>query len=169
MEILSAEINTLAEGLVLDRFYVQDMDFEGAPSQDRLDDISCRLVEVLKDSCYRPPRFPRLWGKSPSRPDEQVAQQPSLVRLDSNTSEKFTIVDVFATDRMGLLYTITRILFEFDLSVHMAKIGTHLDQVVDVFYVTDLSGAKIQDEGRLERLRNRVLQGITEFERASDD
>ena len=47
---------------------------------------------------------------------------------------------------MGLLYTITRTLFELELSVSVAKIGTYLDQVVDVFYVTDQDGRKITDE-----------------------
>ena len=50
------------------------------------------------------------------------------------------IVDIFTHDRTGLLYTITRTLFELGLSVWRAKIGTYLDQVVDVFYVTDQRG-----------------------------
>ena len=47
---------------------------------------------------------------------------------------------------MGLLYTIARTLFELGLSVSVAKIGTYLDQVVDVFYVTDQAGGKMTDE-----------------------
>ena len=40
-QILSADINTLADGLVLDRFYVQDQDYSGQPPQARIDEI-CR-------------------------------------------------------------------------------------------------------------------------------
>ena len=64
---------------------------------------------------------------------------------------------------MGLLYTITRTIFQLGLSVHVAKIGTYLDQVVDVFYVTDQAGAKIQDEQRLNEIRQRLIEEIDTF------
>ena len=41
-----------------------------------------------------------------------------------------------------------------------AKIGTFLDQVVDVFYVTDRQDRKIKDERRLEEIRQRLLQVV---------
>ena len=85
---------------------------------------------------------------------------PTQVRIDNNTSEKYTIVDVFTFDRMGLLYTIARTLYELELSVGVARIGTYLDQVVDVFYVTDQGGAKIVDEDRLGEIRRRLLEAI---------
>ena len=67
------------------------------------------------------------------------------------TSNRYTIFDVFAADRMGLLYTIARSLFQSGLSVAVAKIGTYLDQVVDVFYVTDQAGQKVCRRGAIER------------------
>jgi [protein-PII] uridylyltransferase len=53
------------------------------------------------------------------------------------------------------------------LSVGRAKIGTFLDQVADVFYVTDQAGHKIRDEGRLDAIGRRlveVIQGLSESE-----
>jgi [protein-PII] uridylyltransferase len=82
------------------------------------------------------------------------------VRVDNSTADKSTVLTIFAYDRMGLLYTITRTLFELELSVFRAKIGTRLDQVVDVFYVTDRSGNKILDEARLAEIRQRLLGAI---------
>ena len=49
---------------------------------------------------------------------------------------------------------------ELDLSVRFAKIGTFLDQVVDVFYVTDTAGRKIIDEKRLHHIRERLLEAV---------
>ncbi len=46
------------------------------------------------------------------------------------------------------------------LSVSLAKIGTYLDQVVDVFYVTDQLGRKIEDEGRLQEISAKLLEAI---------
>jgi [protein-PII] uridylyltransferase len=85
--------------------------------------------------------------------------------MDNNTSERYTVIDVFAADRRGLLYTITRTLFELDLSVAFAKIGTYLDQVVDVFYVTDRKGKKIESTAKLNELRTRLLVEIEAWQR----
>jgi [protein-PII] uridylyltransferase len=74
-------------------------------------------------------------------------------------------VDVFTHDRRGLLYRIAQTLFELKLSVALAKIGTYLDQVVDVFYVTDQTGAKIEDEQRLQEINQRLLAAIENLER----
>ena len=85
--------------------------------------------------------------------------------IDNTTAEKYTIIAAFAYDKMGLLYAISRTLFELGLSVSTAKIGTHLDQVVDVFYVTDEGqGTKITDELRLNQIRERLMAAIEEVE-----
>jgi len=44
--------------------------------------------------------------------------------------------------------------------VSRARIATHLDQVLDVFYVTDQAGHKIEDEARLAEIRERLLEVI---------
>jgi [protein-PII] uridylyltransferase len=166
LEILSAEINTLADGLVLDRFFVHDPDHpHQAPPADRL----ASVIEALRQSLLTPSSTPlvfrRVWRSGQGRDRSGLPALPTVVRADNNTSERFTILDIFAADRRGLLYTIARTLFELDLSVSVAKIGTYLDQVVDVFYVTDMAGRKIRDEDRLEEIRRRLLQEIETVER----
>ncbi|MEX0936518.1 MAG: [protein-PII] uridylyltransferase [Pirellulales bacterium] len=158
LEILSAEINTLPDGLVLDRFVVQDPDYSGGPPADRLADVSRALVSAV--SSTEPPKFRKVWGRQDVRPLQPLSPLPTRVRVDNSTSEFSTILDVFTFDRRGLLYAITRTLFELGLSVSVAKIGTYLDQVVDVFYVTDAAGQKIEDEQRLQEIRQRLLDAI---------
>lgn len=161
MQILSAEIHTLANGLAWDRFYVQDLDYAGQPPADRLEEVSQKLVAALKDQSNQPPRFRRLWqAKSGTAANLNLLE--TKVRIDTSTSDRYTEFAVFTYDRIGILYTISRTLFELDLSVQVAKIGTHLDQVVDVFYVTDRSGAKIVDEGRIEHIRTTLLAAMDE-------
>lgn len=160
LEILSAEINTLSDGLVLDRFYVLDPDFSGEPPSERLEAVNRALVESLKSSKEDKPSFRTLWQ---SEAKAAVAPRlPTRVRADNSTSDRFTILDIFTMNRMGLLYTIARTLFELGLSVSRAKIGTYLDQVVDVFYVTNQEGQKIQDEQRLQEITARLLGAIEE-------
>ena len=92
----------------------------------------------------------------------RVPGVPSRVNIDNSTSSRFTIIDIFTHDRTGLLYAITRALFEVGLSVGRAKIGTFLDQVVDVFYVTDQQDHKIREERRLDEIRTRLLAVVEE-------
>ena len=98
---------------------------------------------------------------------QMIGQLPTQIRVDNSTSDKYTIVDVFAADRIGLLFTITRTLFEAGISVSVAKIGTYLDQVVDVFYVTDFAGNRIEDEQQIQSLRQKLLDEIAAFEEAA--
>ena len=160
LRILSAEINTLADGLVLDRFVVEDPHFADEPPPDRCAEVARSLVASLKDVSGQGPAFRKVWGGKECPAPDELERNPTVVRLDTQSSDRFTIIDVFALDQMGLLYTISRTLFELGLSVGVAKIGTHLDQVVDVFYVTDSEQRKIVDPIRLKEIAQRLEQAI---------
>jgi [protein-PII] uridylyltransferase len=85
----------------------------------------------------------------------------SQVIVDNHGSDFCSIVEVYTQDRLGLLYTITKTLSELELNIYFAKISTKADQVVDVFYVTDLDGQKIWDEERLEEIKKAILFALT--------
>ena len=86
----------------------------------------------------------------------------SQVLIENHGSDFCSIVEVYTQDRLGLLYTITKTLSEMELNISFAKISTKVDQVVDVFYVTDLDGQKIYDEERLEEIKKAILFALTE-------
>ncbi len=159
LQIRSAQIHTLPDGLVLDRFWVHDPDFAGEPPAERLEQIERSLIGSLENPSAEPPTFRRIWQAGSHR-RVRVPGVPTRVQIDNSTSSGLTIIDVFTHDRPGLLYAVTRTLFELELSVARAKIGTFLDQVVDVFYVTDRQNRKIRDEGRLDEIRRRLVDVI---------
>ncbi|MCH7988358.1 MAG: [protein-PII] uridylyltransferase, partial [Planctomycetes bacterium] len=96
---------------------------------------------------------------------EPVSELPMRVVVDNDSSDHSTVIDIFAHDRPGLLYTITRSLYQMGLSVMLSKISTHFDQVVDVFYVTDSENRKIKDGKRLVAIQEDLLATLEEFER----
>jgi [protein-PII] uridylyltransferase len=162
LEILSAQINTLDDGLVLDRFWTHDPDFVGQPPPGRLQEVSAALECSLRAPPGKGPSFRRTWHVG----GHQAAPLPAAqtrVRADNTTSRSCTVLDVLAVDRPGLLYCVARTLFEQGLSVWRAKIGTFLDQVVDVFYVTDQAGRKIEDDARLDEIARRVTAAIEDL------
>jgi [protein-PII] uridylyltransferase len=71
------------------------------------------------------------------------------VKVDNETSDFFTLIEVFAEDRIGLLHQITRTLFNLGLDIRIAKIATKKGRVADVFYVKDLAGEKIMEADRV--------------------
>src|SRR3970282_1738841 len=92
-----------------------------------------------------------------------TGRQTTDVQVDNETSDRATIIDIFAEDRQGLLYIITRAIFTLGLSVQAARISTRLDQVADVFYVTDSKGGKVTDPDRLEAVRATIKGEVDRF------
>ncbi len=70
------------------------------------------------------------------------------------------MIDVFAIDRIGLLYDISRAISENGLDINMARIGTDGDRVADAFYVVTSSGEKLIDAAESEKVRESVLRVI---------
>ena len=159
-QILAAEIDRLSDDLVIDRFYVQDLDFTDQPPQTRLDEISRTLLETIKNPSNEPLTFRKVWQSGASQDSSSLQAMPTRVVIDNNTATAFTIINVFAYDKLGLLYTITRCLFDLKLEVHLAKITTHVDQVVDVFYVSDRHGEKIETADQLTEIQEQLLAAI---------
>ena len=160
LQILSADIHTTTDGFVLDRFYVVDHDFAGFPPDERFETVNLALEKALSADEFQSPAFRRKWRMATDSNPSEFSAQSTKVRIDNSSSDTSTIVDVFAHDRNGLLYAISRAIFECDLSVRHAKIGTYLDQVVDVFYVTDRSNRKVTDPDRLREITQRILNAI---------
>jgi [protein-PII] uridylyltransferase len=158
LEVLAADIHTLPDGRVLDRFTVSDPDFSGEPPTDRLGEIAAAIRQAVLAA--EPPQIRRQWN--PFAPQvSPAARWPVRVLFDNESSRQATIIEVFAHDSPGLLSQVARVLHESGLSVRAARIGTYLDQVVDAFHVTDADGRKLTDAKLLAPLRGRIVAAVT--------
>ena len=79
------------------------------------------------------------------------------VLIDNRASAGHTVVEVNGRDRKGLLHRVTRALADLKLQIASAKVSTFGARAVDVFYVKDQFGLKIEDEKRLKAIRERLL------------
>lgn len=89
-----------------------------------------------------------------------ISKKPHRVAVDNSASSFFTIVEVFTYDFPGLLFSITDAIFRSDLSIWVAKIATKADQVVDVFYVRDLNGEKVDTEDQVDQIKSAILERL---------
>jgi [protein-PII] uridylyltransferase len=159
MQILAAETNALADGLLLLRYVAEEPESPGKPSPERLAAICDALVASI--DCEEPPRFPKILGREQKEAAAALADLPNEVRIDNEMSPDSTVVEVFTIDRRGLLYRLAWALHDAGLVIRFAKIGTYLDQVVDVFYVAERDGRKPLAEERLGEIRAALTAVIT--------
>ena len=159
VQIAEADIVTRADGLVVDTFRGIDSDFKGEPPPSRREEIGRTIEQVLLGKQTVEALFASREDSSSPAP-RSLSAGATQVEIDNTTADQATIVEVFADDRPGLLYSIARTLLELDLSIRSAKISTSLDQAADAFYVTDKNGSKIVDEARLETIRKKLRDAI---------
>jgi [protein-PII] uridylyltransferase len=159
LDILNARIFTATDGRILDVFRISH---HGRPELVMAEQKWTKFRIVLDGV---------LDGKidvanlvSSSKPSlllqKRAPKVATVVNIDNDASDDFTIVEVFTEDRIGVLFAITYSLHRLGLSIHVAKISTNVDQVADVFYVTDEAGGKVALPDQVETVRQFLLQNL---------
>jgi len=164
MEILTATICTTTEGLIIDALRVRDADHAGEIPEFRTEEVATAIRRVLRGETDVETLLKSRGRFAVASSLGPVSDLPLRVVIDNESSDRFTVIDVFAHDRPGLLYAITRGLYGLTLNVVLAKIATHFDQVLDVFFVTDADGRKIHDGDRLKTIRSQLMSELMAFE-----
>jgi [protein-PII] uridylyltransferase len=157
LNVVSARITTSQDGIALDVFRLSHAERrELVMEADTWTRVYTRLGAVLRGE--RTMEEMLRAATPPGFPNKRTARIPTEVTVDNSESPRYTVIDITAPDRMGLLFTITYALFQLGLEIHLAKITTNVDQVLDVFYVTDHSGTKISDpESVANALRSQLV------------
>ncbi len=86
-----------------------------------------------------------------------VDRRPPRVVINNTASSFFTIIEVFADDFPGLLYRVTDALLRCRLDIWVARVATNVDQVVDVFYVRDFDGQKVDPPDQVAAIEQAVM------------
>jgi len=89
---------------------------------------------------------------------------PVRIEIDNAASGRATIIEVYAHDRPGLLYDITRKLTSLDLNIILTKITTEIDQVADIFYVQGPDGSKIVDFETFHAIQSELRSHLASVE-----
>jgi [protein-PII] uridylyltransferase len=161
LNILSAQIFTRTDDIVLDTFFVADAltgNLAGADQRDRFESVLHKALTGEEVD------FPALIGRQRiTRPlyqgytGEKIATQ---IRLDNEASESRTLIEIETEDRIGLLYTISQTLTELALDISAAKICTERGAALDSFYVRELAGGKVLDPERHRSIERRLRHAI---------
>jgi [protein-PII] uridylyltransferase len=164
--VVDARITTLASGMALDVFWIQDLNEETFDQADKLARLNA-LIERAVTGRLRPGR--ELAGARSSLPARaRVFKVAPRVLIDNAVSNTHTVIEVNGRDRPGFLYDVTAALTDLNLQISTAKISTYGTRAVDVFYVKDLFGLKVAHDNKLEQIRKKLLAAIADPDEARE-
>lgn len=86
---------------------------------------------------------------------------PVRVNVDNTVTDFYSVIEVRADDRVGLLYEIARCLEQHHIDVHIAKVATDSDRAMDFFYVRDAYGQKIEDAAQQAEIVNALAHRLS--------
>ena len=156
VKILHANIETVGD-VVWDEFLVRDPDFPDEPPSSRTNQIVMRVHDLLDSPDAPLPPYRQTWNSARKREGDSVNLLPTKIEFDNDSLARYTIVSLFAYDQTGLLYRVATEFSRLRVVIHFAKIDTHLDQIADVFYLTEENGSQIRDENRQNEIRQAIL------------
>jgi len=154
--IVDAQIFTTTDGRALDTISVSRAFDEDADEARR----AARITESIERALRGDLRLPEVVAKrAAAKPGPKAFAVEPEVTINNQWSSRHTMVEVIGLDRPGLLFELTATLSKLNLNIASAHVATFGERVVDVFYVTDLFGAKITSATRQAAIK-RALIGL---------
>jgi UTP:GlnB (protein PII) uridylyltransferase len=84
----------------------------------------------------------------------------AVVACDNKAAQTATVVEVRASDEVGLAYKIASVATALGLEISYAKITTEKSDAFDVFYVTDSNGMRLSEDA-MQDLEDALVESIS--------
>lgn len=149
--ILDARIFSLPNGRVLDSFSIQDAQGGAFAKAEKLAKLAVLIERALVENTDLEDLSKlQSAGGAKSKHFKVIPR----VLVDNRASATYTVIEVNGRDRPGLLRDVGAALAFCNLQVGSAKISTFGEQAVDVFYVKDIFGLKIERPSTLRWVKD---------------
>jgi len=155
LNILSADIYSRGDNLVLDIFRVCTPEFRAVTDEKEIAQVERVLNEALRQESFD---FGPLLNKTKRRRtlDMEIDVSTRIV-IDNNVHPVYSLVEIQTPDRIGLLYHLLRGFASTGVNISLSRITTEKGAAIDSFYVTNAEGKKIRDPAEIEKL-HKALQ-----------
>jgi [protein-PII] uridylyltransferase len=152
--IIGAQISTTNDGMALDTIMLQ-REFTKDEDETRR---AKRVAETISRALKGQIRLKEAMAQA-RKPEFRVGAFSVVPRviIDNASSNKQTVVEINGRDRVGLLHELTDALYQLNLNIASAHVTTFGEKAIDVFYVTDLTGAKIESESRAKKIEEMLI------------
>jgi [protein-PII] uridylyltransferase len=152
--IVGAQIFTTTDGMALDTILLQREFTDEFDERRKAEHVCATITKVLRGQMRL--RDVLQHAQSPQGRAKAFTVEPTVM-IDNAQSNKYTLVEINGLDRLGLLHALTDALFHLNLNIGSAHITTFGEKAVDVFYVTDLTGGKIESETRQKQIEAQLM------------
>ncbi len=163
--IVDARIHTMTNGMALDTFWVQDAAGGAFDAPHRLARLSVLIEQALSGRLRLPTEMHKASKMLLGRRMQAIHVPPRVV-VENRASNSHTVIEVNGRDRPGLLHDVTAAISEQGLQIASAHVTTYGVRAVDVFYVKDVFGLKVENERKLRQLRDALLTALESPEEA---
>lgn len=158
--IVDARIHTLTDGMALDTFWIQDAAGGPYDAPHRLARLASLVEQALEGRLKLSAEIRKATSSLiPGR--MRAIHVPPRVVVDNRASNRHTVIEVNGRDRPGLLHDVTAAISDEGLQIASAHVTTYGVRAVDVFYVKDVFGMKVENERKLAQLRTALLTALT--------
>ncbi len=158
INILSSDIYTWTNGTAVDVFSVTPP-LDNINPHDTWDRVERDLKNIFSGRLALPYRLSKKKSPAVNMTFGRSSLPPEVI-IDNRSSDFFTLIETFASDRVGLLYMITKTLFDLRLDIRIAKTGVKGDQTADVFYVRDFEGQKLMDNDQANEVKMALIHRL---------
>jgi [protein-PII] uridylyltransferase len=161
LNILSADIFPREDHAILAVFRVCDTKGQAvAEGQDRAQ-VENTLRHALEVETFE---FASLLEEARHKIQHRRLEElefPAGIAIDNKAHPTYTLVQIEAPDRVGLLYDLLTALEQEGTNIVLSRISTQKGAAIDTFYITDCgSRAKITDSHRIAALQRRLRSAI---------
>lgn len=157
LSVHEAKITTSSSQFTIDSYIVLEAD-DGRIGDDpeRIQTIQQRLSEAL----HTPEHYPDIIQRHIPRQLKHFTFAP-IVNIHNDAQRPYTVVEVIAPDRPGLLARIGKVFMDFNLSLFNAKIITQGERIEDVFFLTDSEGLPLSDPQLCTELQEALITQLS--------
>jgi [protein-PII] uridylyltransferase len=164
-DVVSAKIITRSDGYALDTFYLQNKDKKPIADDYTRKKLIKNISTGLEGGLNVEKELNIKWKETPAR--YRAIKAPVRVIFDNKTSNNYTILEVKCKNAPGVLYRITKVITNLGCQINTANVSTYGDRVVDIFYLKNAFGLKIEDNTTIEKVRNSIFNILEESDPAN--
>lgn len=157
--IVDAKVQTLANGMALDSFWIHDLERTAYRQKRDLKRLISRIQDAMQGK-ISPARDLAAAQKSALPSRTRVFHVPPRVLVDNKASQSHTVIEINGRDRQALLHDVTAVITYNGLQISSAHISTYGERVVDVFYVKDVFGLKMESDRKIKAVRAALMKAI---------
>ena len=152
--VVEARVCTLKNSMALDTLWVQNEKGSILDSKYQIPKLKNILKKILLEKVFLEKNIYTTYQHSN---EKKLFNMVPQVYVDNIMSEHSTILEINSTDRIGLIYDLTKKIYSLGLQINSAKILTMGHKITDIFYITDLKGKKILSDVKINQLKKQIL------------